>query len=75
MRRKLADYRGTLTALSLLLVIWLAGICVSPDDWKPTPRRLFNSDNKFVGWGSDLERSCRRIPEVHDLLWQLPIFT
>ena len=75
MLRRLADYRGTLTALSLLFVIWVIGICLSPTGWEPVPRRLLDSDNKFVGWGSEFEQACRPVPEVHDFLWHLPIFT
>ncbi|MBI3866590.1 MAG: hypothetical protein HY290_32310 [Planctomycetia bacterium] len=75
MSRRFDGYRGTLTALSIILSLWGIGFCMSPNRWDPVPRPLFNSDNRLLGWGSRAERVCRTAPEIHNYLWPLPVFT
>ena len=74
MRHHLANYRGTLSALALILTLWLAAVCLNPAGFELGPRRVLLSDNEFVGWNSPAERCCRNLPAVHDLLWGLSPF-
>ena len=74
MRRHLANFRGTLSALALILTLWLAAVCLNPDELEFGPRRLLRSNNEFVGWNSPAEQACRTFPTAHRLLWGYPNF-